>query len=517
MVSLLVVFATVHSAARADGLHALLSGRALPLESAAMMHDAWQSHSALHFRAASSANAPAALFSTDDLDDLLCSEQPCNRSSRVGLANWSAVRIARGRNVTLKKRFQDEPPTLQAVHDAFNGGWSLVIDRLNVIVPSVAKAVRALSATLGFRVNANAYLTPRGGEAFAPHFDWMESVVLQLEGSKEWRLWDDDALFPARRDCSPGALTPRAARCSGLLRRPHAAHRFSVDVAAHLSGALHGESEVVCGAASGRRDECVAETHHGAMPPRVVVLRRGDILFIPAGVAHAATWSDDEHGSGAPSLHLTLGVEVDPHLTLEAGLHAAVVLAAETPGEVGGVGAEVAEAARAAGSSWSWSALLHAAIVAAASPRRNDALALRLRRSIAPANTALTRGRDSATLLSAELRECAALLDNALANRATPSLLGDALRIAQRSAAPPRGEIAHVAHLLPETALVLTNTESGECAADGCAQRNEALRRGVRAFLAAAATASRWAAVAERLEGQARDEIAAWAGEQAVF
>ena len=116
MVSALCIFtaAVGGSAARGDGLHQLFSDHA---RSATLLREVWQSSTALHLRAASSAN----LFSTDELDSLLCGAQQCNRSSHVALTNWSAVRVARGGNATLQKQFRDRPPTLQAVHEAFAG------------------------------------------------------------------------------------------------------------------------------------------------------------------------------------------------------------------------------------------------------------------------------------------------------------------------------------------------------------------------------------------------------------
>ncbi len=35
------------------------------------------------------------------------------------------------------------------------------------------------------------YLTPVGTQGFAPHYDDIEAFVLQTEGSKRWRLYDN--------------------------------------------------------------------------------------------------------------------------------------------------------------------------------------------------------------------------------------------------------------------------------------------------------------------------------------
>ena len=40
-------------------------------------------------------------------------------------------------------------------------------------------------------VGANTYLTPAGSQGFAPHFDDIEAFILQVEGNKHWRLYDN--------------------------------------------------------------------------------------------------------------------------------------------------------------------------------------------------------------------------------------------------------------------------------------------------------------------------------------
>lgn len=44
---------------------------------------------------------------------------------------------------------------------------------------------------------SNAYLTPPGSQGFAPHYDDIDAIILQLEGKKLWRAYiDPDNILP---------------------------------------------------------------------------------------------------------------------------------------------------------------------------------------------------------------------------------------------------------------------------------------------------------------------------------
>ncbi|KAJ1460990.1 cupin superfamily protein-domain-containing protein [Pelagophyceae sp. CCMP2097] len=123
-------------------------------------------------------------------------------------------------------------------------------------------AVHSLCAALedefGSTVGANAYLTPASGQGFAPHWDDVDVFVLQLEGSKRWRVY------------APPSAEARLPR------------RSSSDFAG--AGALKAAG-------------------YGA--PHDVLLERGDVLYLPRGFVHEAAATEDA------SLHLTLSAHRD--------------------------------------------------------------------------------------------------------------------------------------------------------------------------------------------------------------
>lgn len=100
-------------------------------------------------------------------------------------------------------------------------------------------------------VGANVYLTPPKSQGFAPHYDDIEAFVLQIEGKKEWTLYE-----------------PRS------------------------------EDEKLPRESSGN-----FEQGEIGEPYLSVVLSPGDLLYFPRGFIHQAKTVENSH-----SLHITLSV-----------------------------------------------------------------------------------------------------------------------------------------------------------------------------------------------------------------
>jgi bifunctional lysine-specific demethylase and histidyl-hydroxylase NO66 len=115
---------------------------------------------------------------------------------------------------------------------------------------SVWRFMAGVAEVTGSRVGANAYYTPVGRRIFTPHWDTHDVLVVQLHGTKRWRLYDTLLAHPLGQD------------------RPHM------------------ESASFPG-------------FHEDLPFRELTLREGDLLYLPAGTPHAA-WCEAED-----SLHLT--------------------------------------------------------------------------------------------------------------------------------------------------------------------------------------------------------------------
>ena len=62
---------------------------------------------------------------------------------------------------------------------------------------------RDLEAALHHPVNASMFLTPRNSQGVPAHFDSVEAFVLQLEGSKHWRIYKPTVDLPLKEAYEP--------------------------------------------------------------------------------------------------------------------------------------------------------------------------------------------------------------------------------------------------------------------------------------------------------------------------
>jgi hypothetical protein len=134
------------------------------------------------------------------------------------------------------------------VADAHAEGATIVLQALHLHWHPAAVYCRGLERELGFPVQANAYATPASARGFAVHHDTHDVFVLQVAGTKRWRIYEPLVELPVKDQRWSPAL---------------------------------GDS--------------------GA-PVDELTLQPGDTLYLPRGWPHEAVAQDDD------SLHLTIGL-----------------------------------------------------------------------------------------------------------------------------------------------------------------------------------------------------------------
>ena len=170
----------------------------------------------------------------------------------------AAVRLVRGNE---KKgpgtyRLADGGLDLDGIRNDFADGYTIILDNVERYVRTIASLSHSIEADLNFPTQVNAYVTPPESQGFVPHYDEHDVLILQVQGSKVWHVYDD------------------------------------VDVPPH-------EME---------RHEAVDTA---ALPlPTDLRLEAGDVLYLPRGRVHGAETTSES------SLHLTVGIHAPTVLTL---------------------------------------------------------------------------------------------------------------------------------------------------------------------------------------------------------
>ena len=188
------------------------------------------------------------LFSWDDLNRIIATqrlEPPRLRLSVDGEmipVHRYAIPTTNRRAVTWSRLQPSD------FHARLRDGASLVLDAVEEIHPPVAAAAEGLERFLGTSVQANVYASWTAREGFGRHWDDHDVVVVQLHGSKRWRLWGMTREAPTFRDVE-------------------------------------------------------SPQEPGGDPLADLVLSPGDVLYLPRGWWHSVTADQ-----GTESLHLTFGL-----------------------------------------------------------------------------------------------------------------------------------------------------------------------------------------------------------------
>lgn len=183
----------------------------------------------------------ASLFSARALEEFL----------EYGRPDPAGVRMVKGKE---KKDLQayrlgNGAIDMVALRNDFADGFTIILNGLERYVGGIAALARGLEVDLNFETQVNAYVTPPGSQGFLPHYDDHDVLVLQIEGSKRWHIFEGEGDVPTRE----------------LQQR-------EIFVGEGLSSATQ------------------------------ILLHAGDLLYVPRGRIHAAETLDET------SIHLTLGI-----------------------------------------------------------------------------------------------------------------------------------------------------------------------------------------------------------------
>lgn len=194
------------------------------------------------------------VMSWDVLSDLL---------NMTAIWSSSSLQLVLDREVVPPRRYCHEAknrdggavlqPDSERVMDLLRNGASLVANDIDTLTPELAGVASALENALNGKAQANLYCSWRERQAFASHFDTHDVYALHIAGEKVWRLYET------------------------RIDNPIAHPRFKT-----LGQEWH-------------------EQHKGAVAHEIL-MRPGDLLYIPRGLYHDALATSDG------TIHIAFGV-----------------------------------------------------------------------------------------------------------------------------------------------------------------------------------------------------------------
>lgn len=199
----------------------------------------------------------ASAFSTAEVREILTLDQLDRLIMSGALATPNLQLLSGGRAVSvphvapLTSASETCATDTEYLLQAFRSGSGFRIQHLQHFLPCVNRFCQLVAAEIGHQIGANAYFSPKDSKGLAPHYDNSDVFVLQVAGSKHWRLFPD---YSNQQDLP--------------------LHESQFSPSRHIPGS----------------------------PAESLLMRQGDVLYIPRGRMHDA-YTDDDF-----SIHLTFAV-----------------------------------------------------------------------------------------------------------------------------------------------------------------------------------------------------------------
>eukprot|EP00455_Lapot_gusevi_P041807 TRINITY_DN4890_c0_g3_i1.p1 TRINITY_DN4890_c0_g3~~TRINITY_DN4890_c0_g3_i1.p1 ORF type:complete len:561 (+),score=161.90 TRINITY_DN4890_c0_g3_i1:68-1750(+) len=211
-----------------------------PMKADEFFESVWEKRPLLIKRHAVAPNFYKQVFVKSDLESLL----------RQGLLRYTYdLDLTRYTNDTRETLNPEGVATPETVWDKYNSGCSIRLLRPQLHHDRLWEILSVLESFFFSFTGANIYMTPKGTQGFAPHYDDIEAFVLQTEGAKRWRLYEP---------------------------------RYEHQVLARESSQNFKQDEI-------------------GQPFLDTLIQTGDLLYFPRGCVHQAVSSKSEH-----SLHVTI-------------------------------------------------------------------------------------------------------------------------------------------------------------------------------------------------------------------
>ncbi|WP_405398483.1 cupin domain-containing protein [Streptomyces microflavus] len=193
--------------------------------------------------------APRELITWDDLNTILATNRMDPPRLRLSMDSEMLPQYRYSAPVSTRRHTVWQRLHPAELHARLTEGASLVIDAVDELHPAVGRANMELEQWLRTGVQTNLYASWTAKEGFGVHWDDHDVVVAQVDGSKRWKIFGPTRTAPMYKDTEEPEPPPEK-------------------------------------------------------PLTEIVMRPGDLLYLPRGWWHSVAASEGEH-----SLHLTFGIQ----------------------------------------------------------------------------------------------------------------------------------------------------------------------------------------------------------------
>ncbi|WP_282605888.1 cupin domain-containing protein [Pelagibius sp. Alg239-R121] len=132
----------------------------------------------------------------DDLNRMLEMAVWTARSLQLSLDKQRIPPGAYCRNTVDRNQMQVLQPESEKIMDFLKRGASLLLNEIETLHPGVRSVLETIEAAHGGRGNANLYCSWKQRQAFDSHYDRHEVYALQIVGEKRWRVYEGRAENP---------------------------------------------------------------------------------------------------------------------------------------------------------------------------------------------------------------------------------------------------------------------------------------------------------------------------------
>ena len=131
------------------------------------------------------------LVSIDDVDRIVTS---------TDLREGELVLAQAGRDAIPASSYVDDGGYIDrgAVARHYRDGATIILNQAQRIIPTMGELCHGLEHVFSAHMQTNLYLTPPGEQGFRTHFDNHDVFVIQVQGSKRWRLHGVPVNLPYR-------------------------------------------------------------------------------------------------------------------------------------------------------------------------------------------------------------------------------------------------------------------------------------------------------------------------------